>query len=491
MTVHKEKRSFTGMMWMAFLLSAIVILTGSCLRNNSQKIDNILSDDPANIRFRLHEIQERGKLVAVCDFNPTDYFVYRGELMGYQYERLKIFADFLGVDLEIKVIHDLNRAFRELNDDKVDLVAMGLTITKERSKKVRFANPFMETRQMLVQHKPKNWRKMSTWDEIERNLIRNPLDLAGKTIYVQSGSVYLNRLKNLSEEIGGQIEIVEDEERGVEQLIDAVAKGEIEFTICDENLALLYEKYYPDIDVKTPVSFPQNVAWAVKKSSDSLLMAINYWQGEFNKTLTSRYLFDKYFNNPVYGYSAKSEFINSNGSRISEYDDLIKDIGTKYELDWRLLASLIYQESQFHPEVKSWSGAFGLMQLMPNTAAIYGVDSASSAADQIEAGVKYIRALDKELPEDISDPEERIKFILASYNMGIAHVYDARRLAEKNGRDPNIWKNNVDYYILNKSNPKYYQDSVVRYGYARGEETFNFVREVLERYEHYKNVIVD
>jgi len=79
--------------------------------------------------------------------------------------------------------------------------------------------------------------------------------------------------------------------------------------------------------------------------------------------------------------------------------------------------------------------------------------------------------------------------VLASYNAGIAHVYDARRLAEKNNKDPNIWDENVDYYLLNKSKPEFYRDSIVKYGYCRGEETYNFVSEIFERYEHYKNVI--
>jgi membrane-bound lytic murein transglycosylase F len=93
------------------------------------------------------------------------------------------------------------------------------------------------------------------------------------------------------------------------------------------------------------------------------------------------------------------------------------------------------------------------------------------------------------LPETIDDPEERTKFILAAYNVGIAHIYDARRLAEKYGKNPDVWTDNVDYFILNKSNPKYYRDSVVRYGYARGQETYNFVIEILYRYEHYKKVL--
>lgn len=190
-------------------------------------------------------------------------------------------------------------------------------------------------------------------------------------------------------------------------------------------------------------------------------------------------------------YMAKSEVVSFNGKKISQYDDIIRNISKQYDLDWRLVASLIYQESQFHSDSRSWSGAFGLMQMMPSTATLFGIDSTASEFEQLEAGIKYLRILDRELPKEITNPEERIKFILASYNLGIAHVFDARRLAGKNGKDPNVWTENVDYYVLNKSNPLFYRDSVVRYGYANGEEAYNFVLEVLDRFEHYKNTIAD
>ena len=113
----------------------------------------------------------------------------------------------------------------------------------------------------------------------------------------------------------------------------------------------------------------------------------------------------------------------------------------------------------------------------------------SAPKDQIRAGLQFLKWLDEQLPLEITDPEERLRFVLAAYNVGIAHIYDARRLAEKHGKDPNIWTGNVDYFILNKSDPTYYRDSVVKYGYARGEETYQFVEEIFERYELYKKVI--
>lgn len=473
-----------------YLIFTALLLT-SCLDNHREKLNREMADNEPPLHYRIHEIYERGRLIAITDYNTTDYFVFRGEPMGYQFEKLKMFADYLGVELEIKICGDLEEAFHKLDEGEADLIAMGLTVTLNGPDYIKFTDPMLQTQQMLVQRKPMNWRKMRTWDEIEHSLVRNPLDLGGKTVHVQKNSPYASRLRNLSEEIGRWIDIREVRERKTEQLIEAVANGTLDYTICNENVALLFERMYPELDIKTAISFPQNLSWAVRHDSDSLRVTINQWLAEFNQSPVARHLVEKYFNSTRMAFMATSEYSSYNKGKISAYDDALRNMSRKYNLDWRLVASLIYQESQFNPDAKSWKGAFGLMQMMPETAAIFGIDSNSTAVEQLEAGILYIKALDRELPAEIKNPDERIKFILAAYNVGIAHVYDARRLAEKNGKNPNLWSGHVDYYILNKSNPTYYRDSVVRYGYARGEETYNFVIEILDRFEHYKNVIND
>lgn len=468
------------------ILAGLIFMT-SCLDNNEEKLTEILEKDKPG-KSLLTKIKERGKLIALTDYNSTSYFLYRGEPMGYQYEKLKLFADDLGVKLETRISNDLNRSFKMLDNGEVDIIAMGLTVTQKRSERVDFTNPHSQTRQVLVQRKPDNWRQMKTWDEVEENMIRNALDLSDKVVHVQSGTNFVDRLKNLSNEIGDTIYIVEMDNE-VEELISMVARGEIDYTIADEHVALVNEKYYANLDVETPVSFPQHVAWAVRKGSDSLRMEVNEWLKSYNESPASAYIYNKYFRSPRHINMAQSEFHSVRGGKVSPYDEIIREIGRKYNIDWRLLASMIYQESRFHPNVKSWMGAFGIMQLMPHTAALYGVDSTSSVEDQIAAGVKFIGWIDRQLPESIDDPVERTKFILAAYNVGIAHVYDGRRLAEKYGKDPDRWTGNVDNFILRKSDPEIYNDSVVKYGYARGEETYNYVVEILERYEHYKKVL--
>lgn len=439
-------------------------------------------------KIDLQDIKETGKIVAVTDYNSTEYFLYRGEPMGYQYDLLKELANHLNVKLEVIVENDLERTFEYLSTGKCDLIALNLTVTKERSKRIKFTEPHSQTTQVLVQRKPEDW-KMYHPENLEKKLLRNQLELSGKTIYVRKNSSFSERLYNLAEEIGDSIDIIEVAE-DEEQLIRLVANGEIDYTVCDENVAMVNQTYYPILDIRTQISFPQNLAWAVRKEgSDNLLNDVNEWLKKFKKTLDYALIYNKYFRNQKSKEIIESDFFASSSGIISPYDEEIKTFSDSIGWDWLLLTSLIYQESRFMHDVRSWAGAYGLMQLMPSTASRYGINMNSSPAENIEAGAKFLKWLDNTLKNRVPNDEERIKFILASYNVGLGHIMDGMNLARKNGKDPATWDNNVDFYVLNKSNPEYYRDPVVKYGYCRGEEPFNYVAEIMERYDHYKNII--
>jgi len=435
----------------------------------------------------LDDIKELGKIIAVTDYNSTEYFIYRGEPMGYQYDLLNALANYLDVKLEVIVESDLEKTFEYLNSGKCDLIALNLTVTKERSKKIKFTIPHSQTKQVLVQRKPENWKRIHP-SLLANYLIKNPIDLAGKQIYVRKNSAYAARLYNLADEIGDTIGIIEVPEDS-EQLIRLVVKEEIDYTVCDENIAMVNQTYFPDLDVQTAVSFPQNLAWAVRKEgSENLHRKINEWLTEYKKTTEFAVIYNKYFKNQKSKERVESEYYSIESGRISPYDESIKRYSDSLGWDWLLLASLIYQESRFDPTVQSWAGAYGLMQLMPSTATRYNVSHNSPPNKNIEAGVKFLKWLDGVLRDKVTDDEERIKFILASYNVGLGHILDARSLARKSGKDPEIWDENVAFYLLNKSNPEYYRDPVVKYGYCHGEEPFYFVIEILERYDHYRNI---
>jgi len=436
----------------------------------------------------LSRIMKSGKLKAVVDYNSTNYFIYRGRPMGFKFEILQHLAKDMGLKLEISVSNNLQETFDGLRNKRFDLVAKNLTITKSRNKLVDFTIPLEQTRQVLVQRRPENWRNMTT-AQMEDSLIRNQLDLAGKTIYVQKNTSYYTRLLNLSDEIGAEINIREDSIYGVEQLVGMVSRGEIDYTVCDENVAKVNQTYFPNLDIATPISFPQNIAWAVRRNSPEWLSYLNNWIINFKKTNEFAALYKKYFEISRAQQIVLDDYHSIKGGRISPFDDLIKQKSQQYGIDWRLTAAIIYQESKFNPDATSWAGAYGLMQVMPESAELFRVEDYEEPGKNIEVGVRMLKWLDDYFRKEVPDSAERIKFVLAAYNVGLGHVKDAQRLAAKYNKIPIVWTNNVDYFLLNKSASKYYRDPVVKWGYCRGEEPYNYVDKVLSTYHHYVNLI--
>ncbi|MDR1951817.1 MAG: transglycosylase SLT domain-containing protein [Bacteroidales bacterium] len=242
-----------------------------------------------------------------------------------------------------------------------------------------------------------------------------------------------------------------------------------------------------DLFCFTPFEAERTVAWGMRCCADSLATVVNFWVDSIAKTKTFANLCLKYHIQPRRGY-LQSDSTSLEFGHLSPYDDAIKKYAERLNWDWRLLAALIYQESNFYPEVISWKGAIGLMQLMPDVAEKYDITLESPPEAHILAGVRHLQEIDKLLPDEIPE-EERTAFILAAYNVGPGHIFDARRLALKYEKDPNVWFDNVDVELLKKSDRTILRDTIIRHGYARGEETYNFVREIFERWGHYRNLV--
>jgi membrane-bound lytic murein transglycosylase F len=437
----------------------------------------------------LDAILADGKIRAVTNINQTSYFLYKGEPMGFHFELLKKFADHLDVELEIVTSNDIDEALEYLRKGQVDVVAIGLSISADRKEMMSFTEPLMQSSQVLVQRKPGGWTRM-TADELEGSMVRNQLDLSGKTVYVQKGSSYAQSLYSMERESGMDISVVEVP-FDAEELARQVARGEIEYTVCDDYMANIICSLYPELDLSTPVSFPLNIAWSVRKDGTSALMTeLNSWITGFKTTRDYARLEKKYFSGRHPANIVSSEYFATNTmGKVSPYDDIIRQYSDSLGWDWRLVAAIIYQESRFNPSVTSPRGAYGLMQVMPETGKHFGFDVKRSVENNIHAGITYLSMLDKLFSQWVPDPDERVKFILASYNAGHGHVIDAIKLAEKNGLDPGKWDGNVALFLERKSDPAFYGDPVVRNGRLKQGEAVNaYVADIMERYEHYRNI---
>lgn len=446
-----------------------LLVTAGCRGNRTDSREERVHD--------LQQIKDSGELVVLTLYSSTSYFNYRGQDMGFQYELSEQFAKSLGVKLKVKVARNVKDLIRKLEAGEGDLIAYTLPVTKEWKDSLLYCGEDVITHQVVVQRK--NGRHKPLKDVTE---------LIGKDIYVNPGKYY-ERLVNLDKELGGGIHIhlVRSDSISAEDLITQVAQGKIPYTVADNDIARLNRTYYPNLDINLKISFDQRSSWAVRKDCPQLARAASEWH---KANLTS----------PDYKASTKRYFEISKATphtpilslregKISHYDALFKKYAKEIGWDWRLLASLAYTESNFDTTAVSWAGARGLMQLMPSTARAMGLPDGKeqNAEESIKAAVKYIGMTAQsfsELPK-----EEQVNFVLASYNSGIGHVQDAMALAEKYGKDPHVWKDNVEKYIVLKANEEYFTDPVCKNGYFRGTETYNFVREITGRYEQYKKKI--
>jgi membrane-bound lytic murein transglycosylase F len=474
--------------YFVFLISVFFVLN-ACDQKPQNEVKN--ADDQKIIQsdHTLEKIKSEGKLTALTTYSGTSYFLYRGQPMGFEYELLKRFAEHLDVELEIVVSQNIDSLFSDLNSPEIDLVAHGITITSDRKEKVNFTDYLYLTHQVLVQRKPENWRQMK-WSAIESELVHDAIELIGDTVSVRENSSYFRRLQNLSREIGGTIHI--DTLPGhlsTDEIIKMVVDGEIKYTVADNNIANINASYYHILDIDVPISFSQRIAWAVHPGSPELLKEINSWLEDMKEEVDYYVIYNKYFKNRRnFRKRVQSDFYSLTNNRISQYDELIKENAETVGWDWRLLASQIYQESRFDPGASSWAGAGGLMQIMPSMAEDLGIENRMNPEQSIEGGTRYLKRLWDNF-EAIEDSMQRIKFTLASYNCGYYHVLDARMLAEMNNLDPERWDDNVEEMILELSYPDNYNKEGIKYGYVRGIEPYTYVRQIFERYDHYRKFI--
>lgn len=397
--------------------------------------------------------------------NAHCYYTYRDQDMGFEYDLAKAFADFLGVRLKVKVSDSWDQLLPSLGKGVGEVVAASMTRTPSRSKRVDFSRGYLPVQQMVITHKRN--KKIKSIDDLER-----------KTLDVRRGTSYEERLRTLSQN-GLDLMIKLHDDVPTEELIQGVAEGKIEATIADSNVALLNRRYFPDIRIAFPIEKPESLAWAVKKGETDLLDKINEFferikeDGTFNDIYNRYYAYVKRFDHlDIKRFQERIE------ARLPKYEKTIKKASELYGFDWRLIAALIYQESQFNPWAKSFSGVRGLMQLTVLTAQEMGIENRLNPQQSIMGGVRYLKKL-LDLYDKAPEPD-RTLIALAAYNVGKGHIRDARRIASEMHLDPNKWSS------LEKTLPllrqrKYYKKS--RFGYCRGSEPVLHVQSILTYYD--------
>ncbi len=342
------------------------------------------------------------------------------------------------------------------------------------------AHPFVATRAMekSFEHHPTHAeQKMVLIQSMGANAITNISELRNDTIHVVSQSAAL-RAATLSQEIDGGLHIAMHESVSeFDSLIVQIACGKHKYAIAHECAAQMYKRKFPTLDIRTAVSFEQRIGWLSSKQNAQLNDSLEVWRKNFSRKRIN------YFQKKHLVFHPQ---INHSNDSISPYDAFFKEYAPEIGWNWRLLAAMAYNESRFGNTSTSHKGAMGVMQIMPRTGAIYGLDSVSALDPEqnIAASVQHIRHLQMVF-RNIKDPTEQSYFVLAAYNGGASHVLDAMALAHKYGKNPHQWFGSVEYYLLRKSESDIHTDDAVTAGKFGSNEPSNYVRKILRTYERY------
>lgn len=231
------------------------------------------------------EIAKEGVLRIVTEYNQSGYYISGDTIEGFQYELSQAIADISGLEVQISLSSRLSDSFQQLREGKYDIIAQNIPITSDKREEFLFSDPIVLNKQVLVQRAEN--------DSIP--LIRTQLDLARKTLYIPEGSPALIRIQNLEAEIGDSIYVVEEETYSEEQLIIMVAKGEIDYAVCDQQIAQTYRKIYPQIDIDTDISFTQLQSWVIRKDAPVLLDSLNSWISQIKKSGVYDNIYKRYY----------------------------------------------------------------------------------------------------------------------------------------------------------------------------------------------------
>ena len=433
--------------------------------------------------YDFPQITEHDTLRVLTLNTSTSYFIFRDQPMGYHYDLIREFCREHDLVPEIIVAGNMAGMLVMLQRGEGDVIAYNMPVTNALRDSVRYCGLQQISHQVLVQ-------RASRGD----TLITDVTGLIGKEVMVTEGSRYHDRMVNLNNELGGGIlvAIAHEDTIVTEDLIRMVSRGEIDYTVADDDLARLNHTYFRNLDVSLQVSFDQRSSWVVRRDMPILADSLNSWFAHKTDEPVLLRILKRYFEETKgYMESDRPAYSDILGpGMISPFDPFFKQQGKRLGIDWRLLASLSYQESSFNTEGQSWAGAVGLMGLMPATAASLGVegDHLYDPEMNIRAGAEYLKQL-LNIFGTIEDDSERLKISLAAYNGGIGHVSDARALAEKYEADKDVWEGNVEKFIQLKRLEQYYRDPVCRNGYFRGDETVDYVRKVISRWEVYKEKV--
>ncbi len=431
----------------AIIVTGVVLQLGLFQRRSSEPV--------------MDEILRTQTLKVLTRNLSTTYYLDQEEPAGPEYELAAAFARSLGVKPVFLIEDGLEELFLSLEAGEGHLAAAGITRTDAREQRLDFGLSYQTIQQQVVCHR-------------DAELPEQPVDLLGRHIAVIADSSYSETL-NLWREEFADLSWKESREHSTEQILQAIAGGEVDCTLADSNIVAVNRRYLPELTIAFAASEPQSLAWALPKGATRLQKRLNRWlEKKKTRALIAEVLHRHYGHVDLFDYVDTNVFQRRIENRLPKYQELFEQVATEHGFPWTLIAAQAYQESHWDPKAQSPTGVRGLMMLTQRTADSLGIEDRLDPAQSIGGGARYLRRMLERLPEEIQEVD-RTWFALAAYNVGMGHLNDARTLTARLGRDPASWYD-VERTLPLLSQQHYFKQ--LKYGYARGLEPVRYVQRV-------------
>ncbi|MGQ0442776.1 MAG: membrane-bound lytic murein transglycosylase MltF [Methylophilaceae bacterium] len=416
-------------------------------------------------------VQQEKSITFVTLNSPNTYFVNSDkEFAGLEYDLAILFTQYLGKNTQVKfiVVNSIEEVIASIVNKKADIAAADLTITEDRKTLIQFSIPYQDVQQQVIYNTEETKKPAKTIQ-----------DLVSAHTVVPAATSFVERLKNLQK---NEPSLMWEERTSThsEKLIEEVASGEIQYTIADSHLVSVLQNYYLNLGVAFSLGQPEKIAWGFSKTNNpELLEQANAFFMHIKKDGTLRNLIDRYHGNSkrLKPIDIKTYLIRTN-TLLPKYKRLFQQAQDITGIDWRLLAAVSYRESHWDTFNTSPTNVRGLMMLTEATADRMGVTDRLDPKQSIPAGAKYINLMIETIPERVPEPD-RTYMALAAYNIGYAHVEDARVLAQRLNMNPNSWADIKKTLVL-LNDPQYYVHA--KYGYCSGGAPVIFVESIRSYY---------
>lgn len=415
----------------------------------------------------LDKIKRTKSLNVVLLNAPTTYYVGSEGAKGFEYDLLNAYAKHLKVNLNVIPVETIKEALELSKKPEIHIVSASIAKTPKKQKEYNFGPSYFEVQEQLICH-----RGMIGSGKFPRSVEQ----LAGLKITVGEDTSYSETIRTLQNE-GFDINASFTSEYSTEELLEQVASHQIDCTIANSNIYSLNLRYMTEIALAFTISGREQLAWILAENSDKLKADMYSWLNTYVQTGSMDELKDHYYSYILYfSYYDTTMFYKRIKSRLPKYEKYFKQASKRYDIPWKLIAAISYQESHWNEKARSYTGVRGLMMLTKNTAKMLKIKNRLNPKQSVMGGVRHLKQMLKNVPEEVQG-ENRLKFALAAYNVGMGHIKDAQKLAIKLGYDQNIWSDLKKVLPL-LSQKRYYR--TLKYGYARGSEPVRYVDSIYD-----------